>query len=289
MTESRCHLKQGKSLRTRWAWIGFIACNCLAWVGWVHAVPGSGATNGPRLVCDAAEFDYGQVVNTQEVGHVFVLRNTGDAPVEIGQIYSGCGCTRTQASAATIPPGGTATVEVVFNLFGRSGERNISVYVNSNDPVNPVCQLQCRGRTYFSETDRVTGMTAERVQEGQAAERTIRPAIRNETDTATPGITVIPPEVVLIETGAGRFPVRYVMVRATGQKPFQVLSVRGEGVSDDLVGIHQTGAGWATLRVGPLTARPEWKMATIQLTTDMPGFETIPIRVILQPRALMAP
>jgi len=235
------------------------------------------------LVCDAADYDYGRVVNTQEVGHVFVLRNTGDAPVEIGQIYSGCGCTRTQASASTIPPGGTATVEVVFNLLGRSGERIISVYVNSNDPVNPAFQLQCRGNTYFPEADRVTGMPSERVQEGQTAERTIRPAIRSETDTATPGITVVPPEVVLIETDAGQFPVRYVMVRANAQQPFQLLSVKAEGISEDLVGIHQTGTGWATLRVGPLTARPEWKTATIQLTTDMPGFETIPIRVTLQP------
>jgi len=93
---------------------------------------------------------------------------------------------------------------------------------------------------------------------------------------------VIPPEVRLKET-AGRIPVRYVMLRSAGQRPFQVLSCASEpegGAS--WVGVHQTGAGWTTLRVGPIVDPPDWTAATIRVTTDLPGFETIPIRVWLQ-------
>jgi hypothetical protein len=224
------------------------------------------------VVCDAPEFDYGRVVNTQEVEHAFILRNTGDTEAVIGRVHSSCGCTRAQASTLTIPPGGTATVAVVFNLRGRSGERIINVFVNSNDPVNPICQLRCRGSTYFSDQDRVVGLPP---QTGEAVGLGV-------SETATPGITVIPPVLGLVETGAGRVPVRYVMVRADGQRPFRVLSVTADGLTESQVGIHQTGAGWAIMRVGPLTVRPEWTNTTIRLLTDLPGFETIPIRVTLQ-------
>ena len=263
-------MKLHKRTRTGGAWITAVVCGILLGTRIGLCVEPT-ATNGPRLVCDAPEFDYGRVVNTQEVEHTFLLRNTGDVEAVIGRIHSGCGCTRTQASATTIPPGGTGTVSVVINLRGRSGERDINVFVNSNDPVNPICSLRCRGTTYFSDQDRVTGLGIEAVPIAQSG----------ADEPVVAGITVIPPGVVLVDSDAGRFPARYVMVRAAGQQPFRVLSIATEGV-EDLVKIHQTGTSWVILRVGPLTARPAWKTATIRLTTDRPGFETISIQVILK-------
>jgi len=235
------------------------------------------------------------VVNTQEVAHTFGLRNAGDAPVTISRIHSGCGCTRTQVSAMTLPPGGTGTVDVIFHLRGRKGERVINLFVHSDDPANPILALRCRGQTYFDEADRVMDgeappdrggpegrMTADRPRAQTGAGASAAPASPVEAPPPAAGITVIPPEVRLKET-AGRIPVRYVMLRSAGQRPFQVLSCASEpegGAS--WVGVHQTGAGWTTLRVGPIVDPPDWTAATIRVTTDLPGFETIPIRVWLQ-------
>lgn len=242
----------------------------------VWAVPVTQAGQGPRLICDAPVFEYGRVANTQEVEHVFQLRNGGDAPLEIGRIYSGCGCTRTQIDATNLVPGATATVAVVFHLRGRSGARIINIFVSSNDPVDPVFRLQCRGHTYFSEQDRVAGLPSE------WAVRAVYPFAPNGSNAAPAGLTLIPPELVLNETDTGRFPVRYVMLRARGQHPFQVLSVTAPEIGTNGVALHQTGAGWATVRVGPLPVRPAWSQAVIRVTTDMPGFEALSIPITLR-------
>lgn len=104
------------------------------------------ADPAPRLVCDQPLFDYGEVDNTQTVRHAFVLRNDGDAPLNLLQVRTGCGCALAQLATNRIPPGGQTTLSAQLTLQGRFGPRRSSIYVKSDDPLQPYCQLQFSGR-----------------------------------------------------------------------------------------------------------------------------------------------
>ena len=47
-----------------------------------------------RLICDQASYDFGEMDNRKTVEHTFTVRNSGDGPIEITKIFSGCSCAR---------------------------------------------------------------------------------------------------------------------------------------------------------------------------------------------------
>lgn len=72
-----------------WLWVGLGLVGIVAialGVAWGRATP-SGApartANGPRLVFDRTEVDFGKVPFNKSVEHNFVFRNTGTAPLTI--------------------------------------------------------------------------------------------------------------------------------------------------------------------------------------------------------------
>ena len=95
-------------------------------------------TNGPHLTCEQPIYDYGVCDNKKDVEHTFVLRNDGALPLIISQVRAGCGCTTTALNTNTIPPGGTARLDAKLTLRGIVGAKRASLYVQSNDPQNPV-------------------------------------------------------------------------------------------------------------------------------------------------------
>jgi hypothetical protein len=63
----------------------------------------------------------------------FPFRNAGDATVKITGIQTSCGCTTAKADAKEVPPGGSASVNVRFDIGGRKGEQIKSVIVRTSD------------------------------------------------------------------------------------------------------------------------------------------------------------
>lgn len=57
--------------------------------GLVHAQ--SNPSNPPALICDQPSYDFGEMDNRKTVEHTFVIRNTGDRPVEITKLFSADG------------------------------------------------------------------------------------------------------------------------------------------------------------------------------------------------------
>ena len=113
--------------------------------GLVARAAGAESAPFPRLVCDEPIFHYGAVDNRTPVQHVFELRNEGTAPLAIQRVVSGCGCTRTELSTNVVAPRGVARLAVTASLLGRSGQRNVSLFLHSNDPVHPILALQFVG------------------------------------------------------------------------------------------------------------------------------------------------
>ncbi len=100
---------------------------------------------GPRVHSDEPVFDFGRVDNTQKVEHDFVVKNTGDAPLELGKIKTSCGCTVAKLTKTTLQPGEETSIHATLSLKGKEGTKTTVVTVPSNDPQTPNYQLKFTG------------------------------------------------------------------------------------------------------------------------------------------------
>jgi hypothetical protein len=94
------------------------------------------ATNAPvpRIACDEPTYHFGDAENTDTIKHTFVLKNEGDAPLQINRVRPACGCTVAKLSSKLIRPGEQAEVSTSLSLKGRRGHQRKSITVESNDP-----------------------------------------------------------------------------------------------------------------------------------------------------------
>ncbi len=73
----------------------------------------------------------------------FEFTNTGNAPLEIQEIQTNCGCVATTSSAAQIPPGGTGSIQIEIDRdVGYFLEQS---FVYTNDTDKPIIPLQVSG------------------------------------------------------------------------------------------------------------------------------------------------
>ncbi len=98
------------------------------------------------LVCEEPVFDYGTVSASDQVGHSYVLKNTGTNAVRIVKVRKTCGCMATVASKKDVEPGGTAEIRVSVSLKGRSGPQSKTVYVHTNSSETPLLKLVAKGK-----------------------------------------------------------------------------------------------------------------------------------------------
>ena len=83
---------------------------CLMTAGLVGPVDFLGATPaaaGPRLEISQPVRDFGDIFEDQPLEHIFTLKNTGDAPLQIKNIELDCACSAVNYDRL-VPPGGIA-------------------------------------------------------------------------------------------------------------------------------------------------------------------------------------
>jgi uncharacterized protein DUF1573 len=90
----------------------------------------------PKAVVPFTSFVFGDVYRGENISQIFVIRNEGDADLEIRDFKTSCGCEVARADKV-IPPGkeGTATLEVL--TASQSGEISRSATLYTNDPERP--------------------------------------------------------------------------------------------------------------------------------------------------------
>lgn len=101
---------------------------------------GSGANNNAPsdttgtavLTFSAPEHHFGTVKAGEKVGCIFSYSNTGDADLVIVSATASCGCTVPKFDKKPVPPGGSGTIEVIFDTSGREGLQTKTVVVQSN-------------------------------------------------------------------------------------------------------------------------------------------------------------
>ncbi|GHT37629.1 hypothetical protein FACS189435_3050 [Bacteroidia bacterium] len=78
-------------------------------------------------------YDFGDIKeNDGGATHVFVVKNTGDAPLVITKVLPTCGCTSPDWTKDPIAKGGKGEITVTFDPQGRPGPFNKTVNVFSN-------------------------------------------------------------------------------------------------------------------------------------------------------------
>lgn len=107
------------------------------------AVPAGPA---PKIVCDAPEFDFGEVEEGAIVQHDYIIKNAGEGPLEIKKAQPSCGCTVARIEKSIVPPGEETKITANFNTARRPGEVTKTIGVESNDPVTPNLVLTLRGK-----------------------------------------------------------------------------------------------------------------------------------------------
>ncbi len=108
------------------------------------AVPAA-AAEGPAVVVDGADFDFGQVFQGEKVDHTFRFMNGGDEPLMIDRVRSSCGCTAALLSAKVVGAGDVAELKATFDSTRFMGPVVKTIYLYSNDPTQQVTELHLRG------------------------------------------------------------------------------------------------------------------------------------------------
>jgi len=95
----------------------------------------------PKIAFSEELWDFGLIKQENVVTHVFEVRNLGEAELVISKVRASCGCTAALVSSPEVAPGSSSQIKVVFNSSGFRGKVSKYIYVESNDPDQPVSRL----------------------------------------------------------------------------------------------------------------------------------------------------
>lgn len=109
--------------------------------GIVRAEPA--AAQGPQFHSEKPVHDFGEVWFGDNLQHTFVIKNTGNAPLEILNVRPDCGCTLTGAYDKVIEPGEEGKIPVTLNTrtAGRGPVVRRLVRITTNETPEPSRQL----------------------------------------------------------------------------------------------------------------------------------------------------
>jgi len=202
--------------------------------------------NAPKAVVDAPHFDFGEQPNNQTIEHTFVLRNEGDATLEITNIRSSCGCTVGNVSSLVVAPGETSDITGLFNLRGRQGTQRSVLTVELNDPARPRLQLSMGGVATQELDVRPNRLFFGQVYGGQQSTRQVEVVGRPET----------PFDITGVETGSEYFSARVLEAEAPHHYRIDIETAAPQqaGMIQAVVRIHTTHPKFPVLQL-PVNAQ----------------------------------
>ncbi len=86
-------------------------------------------------------WDFGRVKEGSALKHDFILQNDSPKVLNIKGVNTSCGCTGSQVDKYELNPGESARVKVHFKTKGYSGAVQQFVYVNTDNPDNPILRF----------------------------------------------------------------------------------------------------------------------------------------------------
>src|SRR4030095_2808574 len=103
------------------------------------------AAGKPKIVAAEPIKDMGTVAKGEKIVNDFLIRNEGDAVLEIMNVRPACGCTVAEFDK-TIAPGQTGKIHAVVDTTTFNGPISKGVTVFSNDPDTPQVELTIRAK-----------------------------------------------------------------------------------------------------------------------------------------------
>ena len=111
----------------------------------------SKAQNGPVMMFEKTEIDYGNVVQNGDGVRIFKFKNIGTEPLIIKNARGSCGCTVPKWPSEPIKPGQSASIEVKYDS-NRLGTFVKTVTVETNEEVGKQV-LTIKGNIYEKKFD----------------------------------------------------------------------------------------------------------------------------------------
>jgi len=95
-----------------------------------------------RFTPDEKSFNFGKILSSNSVEHIFKFKNSGEANLVITSASGSCHCTVPQLSKMEYAPGEVGEIKVIFDPKGKAaGPVQQRVTVVSNDPTSPTSSL----------------------------------------------------------------------------------------------------------------------------------------------------
>ena len=102
-------------------------------------------SNAPAIRFETTEYDFGKVLQGEQVSHTFKFKNVGDAPLIISSIEKTCGCTTPDFSSKPIKPGESGKITVTYDSKGHKGFQNKRLIVNANTkPAETILRIKAQ-------------------------------------------------------------------------------------------------------------------------------------------------
>ena len=98
----------------------------------------------PKIACDQPKYDFGTQISGSAITNRFMLKNEGDAPLEIIKIKNCCGV-ESSADPMIIPPGSNTVCTAVFTTRNREGAQNKQILLVTNDKKHLYFDLRMTG------------------------------------------------------------------------------------------------------------------------------------------------
>jgi len=108
------------------------------------------ATPGPKAQVPETTFDFGEIFEDRELTHTFVIKNIGDAFLEIKKIDSDCACTAAD-SDRRIPPGGQGRIKLTIAPYSvlRKFTKKTKVFFNDPDQGEVVLTMKGEAKPFI--------------------------------------------------------------------------------------------------------------------------------------------
>jgi hypothetical protein len=116
----------GRFLSVRWL---------VLFVGFLFLCPSVWAA--PAIGTDSVNYDFGEILQGDQVEYVFRFRNVGDEVLQVGNVRSSCGCTAALLSATRIAPGEIGELRTTFDSERFKGGIHKTIVFDTNDPRHP--------------------------------------------------------------------------------------------------------------------------------------------------------
>ncbi len=116
----------------------------------VKSTAGEEAVQEATKAEDPYTWDFGQVKQGELQKHNFILKNESQKTLNIKSVNTSCGCTVSEVQKNTLQPGEETSIGVTFNSKGYSGAVQQFVYVNTDDPDNPIIKFTIKAEVVKS-------------------------------------------------------------------------------------------------------------------------------------------